>query len=138
MERNNKDFFGNPKTVSSKSSVQTSKTTPQDTVSQNKFNPIQFKCVLNLYGSETITYYKLYQTKIDMEIWNHLDKNNAFLKVSLNKDINQKDNNLYVYNSDDKTMTLKYDITKNLLWDYSGNNPFQIGSDSNSCKTSSL
>ena len=73
-----------------------------------------------------------------MEIWNQLDKNNAFVKVSLNIDLSQKESNLHVYISDDKTMTLKYDIIKNLLWDYSGKNPFNIGSDSNSCKTSFL
>lgn len=133
-------YYFDPQTVNSKqtdssqSEVQTAKTTPQNTVSKIKFRPIQFKCAFKFYGTETLTYYKVYQTRIDMEIWNALDKNNALLQVSLNRDLIQNEGNLYVYILDD--MTLKYDIINNLLWDYSAKNPFQIGSDSNSCKTS--
>ena len=36
-------FLDNPKSVSSQSSVQTAKTTPKDTVSQNKINPVQLE-----------------------------------------------------------------------------------------------
>jgi hypothetical protein len=134
MERNNKDFFGNSKIVSIQSPVQSAKTPLPDTDSQKKFKLIQIRCILNIYGTETITYYNLYQSRIDMEIWNNLDKDNALFKVSLNRDLNQNESDLYVYISEDKNMTLKYDIIKNILWDYSEKNPFQIGSDSNSCQ----